>query len=118
MSRSFTFEFLILERFDAASLHAFRRVAAGSTRLNRVLMQIVAEPPEITIANEGITCQVSVKREHRDFVFRVGGKVTDVATRTAVSPKGSDDRGTNLNNRKQIENWILTVLHERITKEH
>lgn len=80
MSRSFTFEFLILERFDAASLHAFRRVAAGSTRLNRVLMQIVAEPPEITIANEGITCQVSVKRENRDFV-------TDVATGTVSVAK-------------------------------
>jgi hypothetical protein len=57
---SLTFDFLLAQRFNLSAVHLLGRFAFGAARFDRILVQIVGEPPQIAVANEGISCQMSV----------------------------------------------------------
>ena len=55
-----TFEFFVTHVVDATLEGPLRRLAARPGRLDRVAVQVLAQPAQIAVANEGVPRQVPV----------------------------------------------------------
>lgn len=60
-----TFEFFVPHVVDPALEGPLRRLAARPRRLDRVLVQVLAQPAEVAVADEGVPRQMSIYEQGR-----------------------------------------------------